>query len=110
MPNPVVHFEILGKDQPLLEAFYKSIFDWQITPIQKDYSLVNTGSGIGGGIGAMGNDRAHSMFYVAVADVEAALVAVESHSRRRHHCRLPRSRRPPDRPGAGAGGDVKYLH
>jgi predicted enzyme related to lactoylglutathione lyase len=32
MPNPVVHFEIVGKDQQLLESFYKSIFDWQITP------------------------------------------------------------------------------
>ena len=81
-PNPVVHFEILGHDKKLLEEFYKSIFNWQITPIQKDYSLVNTGSGIGGGIGAMGKDREHTMFYIAVADVEAALVAVESHGGR----------------------------
>jgi predicted enzyme related to lactoylglutathione lyase len=83
MPNPVVHFEILGNDQPLLEAFYTSVFDWQLTPIQGGYSLVNTGSGIGGGIGAMGKDREHVMFYVAVADVEDALVAIESHGGRR---------------------------
>jgi predicted enzyme related to lactoylglutathione lyase len=31
MPNPVVHFEILGRDRPLLEAFYTSVFDWHLT-------------------------------------------------------------------------------
>ena len=72
MPNPVVHFEILGKDQKLLEEFYKSIFDWQINPAMEGYSLVQPGSGIGGGIGAMGEDRAHVTFYVAVEDVSAA--------------------------------------
>ncbi len=25
--HPVVHFEILGRDQMLLEAFYKGVFD-----------------------------------------------------------------------------------
>lgn len=82
MPNPVVHFEILGKDKALLDAFYTSVFDWQLSPIDKDYSVVNTGSGIGGGIGATGPNRVHSMFYVAVADVETTLVAVESHGGR----------------------------
>jgi predicted enzyme related to lactoylglutathione lyase len=78
MPNPVVHFEIVGKDQELLETFYKSVFDWQITPAMEGYSLVNTGSGIGGGIGAMGEARRHVMFYVAVANVDAALALIES--------------------------------
>jgi predicted enzyme related to lactoylglutathione lyase len=78
MPNPVVHFEIIGKDQQVLETFYKSVFDWQITPAMEGYSLVNTGSGIGGGIGAMGEPRQHVMFYVAVEDVDAALALIES--------------------------------
>ncbi len=32
MSNPVVHFEILGRDQKLLEEFYKAVFDWETTP------------------------------------------------------------------------------
>jgi predicted enzyme related to lactoylglutathione lyase len=78
MPNPVVHFEIVGKDQELLEAFYKSIFDWKITPMMEGYSLVDPGSGIKGGIGAMAEARRHVMFYVAVANVDAALAVIES--------------------------------
>jgi predicted enzyme related to lactoylglutathione lyase len=76
--NAVVHFEILGKDQKLLEAFYKSVFDWEITPMIEGYSLVKPGSGIGGGIGAMGEARRHVTFYVAVEDVSAALELIES--------------------------------
>jgi predicted enzyme related to lactoylglutathione lyase len=78
MPNPVVHFEIIGKDQKLLENFYKSVFDWQITPLMEGYSLVTAGSGIQGGIGQMGKDHRHAVFYVAVADVSAALALIES--------------------------------
>jgi predicted enzyme related to lactoylglutathione lyase len=77
-PNPVVHFEILGRDQKLLEEFYKSVFNWQLDPVMEGYSLVKAGSGIDGGIGAMGAAREHVTYYVAVADVEAALALIES--------------------------------
>jgi hypothetical protein len=76
--NAVIHFEIVGKDLPALETFYKSVFDWQITPAMEGYSLVKPGSGIGGGIGAMGEARRHVTFYVAVEDVSAALDMIES--------------------------------
>ena len=76
--NPVVHFEILGRNQKQLEDFYQSIFNWEITPAMEGYSLVKPGSGIGGGIGAMGEAREHVMFYVAVEDVAAALADIES--------------------------------
>ena len=78
MPNPVVHFEIIGENQQLLEGFYKDIFGWQITPMMDGYSLVETGSGIGGGIGATEEARRHVTFYVEVADVTAALELIES--------------------------------
>jgi hypothetical protein len=78
MPHPVVHFEILGRDQELLEEFYKGVFNWEITPATEDYSLVKPGSGINGGIGAMGEAREHVTFYVAVADIVAALALIES--------------------------------
>ncbi|MGD0294078.1 MAG: VOC family protein [Terracidiphilus sp.] len=78
VPHPVVHFEILGRDQKLLEKFYKGVFNWEITPVTKDYSLVKTGSGIGGGIGAIQAAREHVAFYVAVTDIAAALALIES--------------------------------
>jgi len=78
MHHPVVHFEILGKDQKLLEEFYKGVFNWEIDPLMDGYSLVKPGTGINGGIGAMGEDRQHVTFYVAVADVNAALALIES--------------------------------
>jgi len=78
MGNPVAHFEIIGKDKKALTAFYSSIFEWKIDPIMDEYSLVNTGSGIGGGIGGMNDERRHVTFYVAVDDVAAKLVEVES--------------------------------
>jgi predicted enzyme related to lactoylglutathione lyase len=78
MPNPVVHFEIVGENQQLLESFYRSIFDWEITSVMEGYSMVDTGSTIKGGIGAAEKERRHVMFYVAVADVAAALALIES--------------------------------
>lgn len=77
--HPVVHFEILGKNQQLLEAFYRDVFHWQIDPIMEGYSLVKPGGGgIDGGIGSMGEWREHVTFYVAVNNVEAALALIES--------------------------------
>ncbi|MGA3159917.1 MAG: VOC family protein [Terracidiphilus sp.] len=77
-PHPVVHFEILGRDQNLLEEFYKAVFNWEITPAMEGYSLVKPGSGIGGGIGAREDHAGHVTFYIAVADIPAALVLIES--------------------------------
>ena len=30
MGQPVVHFEVSGRDGPALRAFYSSLFDWRI--------------------------------------------------------------------------------
>jgi hypothetical protein len=79
MPNPVVHFEILGKDKALLEAFYKDVFQWQIDPVMSEYSMAIPGDGgIKGGIGAMGPEREHVTFYIAVKDIHAMLALIES--------------------------------
>jgi hypothetical protein len=76
--NPVVHFEIIGENQQLLNDFYGSVFDWKIEQVMDGYATVNTGSGIAGGIGAMGEARRHVTFYVEVADIHAALALIES--------------------------------
>jgi len=47
------------------------------------YLLVNTGSGIAGGIGAMGKPRQHVTFYVEVSDVSVALALIESKGRKK---------------------------
>ncbi|HEY8313617.1 MAG TPA: VOC family protein [Candidatus Baltobacteraceae bacterium] len=83
MANPVVHFEIIGKDQQKLLKFYRSAFEWQIDdPIPElgNYAMVHTQTegGIAGGIGGgiEGYDG-HVTFYVEVADVNAALAKIE---------------------------------
>jgi uncharacterized protein len=78
MGNPVVHFEIIGENQQLLNDFYGRVFDWKIEQVMNGYATVNTGSGIAGGIGAMGEARRHVTFYVEVADIQAALALIES--------------------------------
>jgi uncharacterized protein len=75
MGNPVVHFEIIGENQQLLNHFYGSVFDWKIEQVMDGYATVNTGSGIAG---AMGEARRHVTFYVEVADIHAALALIES--------------------------------
>ena len=83
MPNPVVHFELIGKDQQLLEAFYGKLFDWKIESAMPGYSLVQTGAGIGGGIGVSAETPNHVTFYVQVENVEATLAKAESEGARR---------------------------
>ena len=87
--NPVVHFEILGRDQKVLEEFYTSVFNWKIDPVAEGYSIAKPGSGISGGIGAKGAAREHVTIYVAVEDVEAALALIESRGGQRAYGPLP---------------------
>jgi uncharacterized protein len=78
MPNPIVHFEVIGKDKQAMEDFYTAIFDWQLTPVMDNYSMVSAGSGIGGGIGSTTDGEGHVTFYVEVEDVANSLSVVES--------------------------------
>ena len=88
MGNPVVHFEVVGKDAQKLQSYYAELFGWQIDANNPmNYGIVmregNTnadGVGIGGGVGG-GPDESypgHVTFYVEVPDVEAALQKAES--------------------------------
>ena len=90
MANPVVHFEILGRDTAALRKYYSGLFGWMFSaPGPIDYHLTDPGrstdgAGIAGGVGAMPEDYpGHVTFYVEVPDVEAALVKAESLGRRR---------------------------
>jgi uncharacterized protein len=80
MPNPVVHFEVLGKDAELLCGFYRDTFEWEMQPVMPTYSMVKSAegeAGIAGGVGSAPEGApGHVTFYVEVEDLEAALAKV----------------------------------
>ena len=87
MGQPVVHFEIAGKDPEKLQGYYSELFGWDIdADNEMKYGVVaregNTGTdgvGIGGGIsGGPEGYEGHVTFYIEVPDVEAALAKAES--------------------------------
>lgn len=78
MPNPIVYFEITGKDKPGLDDFYTAVFDWQLAPAGDNYSHILPGGGINGGIGrTMDGGASYVTFYVEVASIEDTLSVVE---------------------------------
>lgn len=84
MANPIVYFEIMGKDRASLEEFYRAAFDWQLTPANDTYTHVSPGSGINGGLGkSMDGGPGYVTFYVEVGDIVDALTRVESHGGKR---------------------------
>src|SRR5438105_1183518 len=80
MPNPVVHFEVTGKDGRKLQDFYSGVFGWKIDANNPmNYGMVdNQGEGIGGGISAGDGGRNQVTFYIAVDNPQAYLDTVES--------------------------------
>jgi predicted enzyme related to lactoylglutathione lyase len=87
MGQPVVHFEIVGKDAAKLHGYYSELFGWEIDAnnpmnyglVQREGNTSAEGIGIGGGVGAGPEGYpGHVTFYVEVPDVEAALAKAES--------------------------------
>lgn len=74
MSNPVVHFEIVGKDGKQLQEYYANLFGWKINADNPmAYGLVEAGQGgIGGGISST-DGPSGVCIYVAVPDLQAAL-------------------------------------
>jgi uncharacterized protein len=89
--QPVVHFEIIGQDPENLRSYFGELFGWSFdsrSPVAEaisepsNYGFVDRvtapdGTGIPGGVGGGAGYQAHVMFYVGVADVEAALREAE---------------------------------
>ena len=92
MPQPVVHFEIIGTDPEGLRRYFGELFGWVFdtpSPVAHEVSdpesygfldLVTSedGTGIRGGIGGGPGYASHAVFYVGVPDVEAALQRAEN--------------------------------
>ena len=86
MGQPVVHFEIIGRDAARLQDYYSKLFGWQMNAdnpmgygaVLREQNVRPDGIGIGGGVGrAPEGYGGHLTFYVEVPDVEAALVQAE---------------------------------
>ena len=77
MANPVVHFEIMGKDAIRLQKFYADLFGWKIGEPAAEmgyYGLVDAGSsGLAGGIGQDPSGTPRVPVYAQVPDLQATL-------------------------------------
>ena len=86
MGQPVVHFEVIGKDGEKLQRYYSELFGWEIDAdnpmnygvVQRDGNTNADGAGIAGGVATApeGYDG-HVTFYIEVPDAEAALAKAE---------------------------------
>ena len=91
MADPVVHFEVIGKDPERLRGYYGELFGWEFdtsAPVSEEVSeptnygfvsgaTTSDGTGIPGGVGGGAAYEPRTLFYVAVPDVEAALQRAE---------------------------------
>jgi uncharacterized protein len=92
MPNPVVHFEVIGTNPERLRQYYNALFGWEFatpSPVAAEVSdpdrygfldlvQADDGSGIRGGVGGGAGFVAQPVFYVGVPDVAAALRSAEA--------------------------------
>ncbi len=87
MGQPVVHFEVIGKDAGRRQGYYAELFGWEIDAnnpmgygmVAREGNVSGEGIGIGGGVGGGPEGyEGHVTFYVEVPDVEAALAQAES--------------------------------
>jgi predicted enzyme related to lactoylglutathione lyase len=82
MADPVVHFEIIGRDPEKLRAFFSELFGWEfdtsgqaLKEVAESYGFVE--AGINGGVGGGQAYEPHVVFYVGVPNVAAALDEAE---------------------------------
>ena len=75
----VVHVEVVGKDGPGLQRFYKDVFGWSLdTNNPGGYGMYRQGE-LTGGIGAaQDGGSGHVTFYVHADDPKAVLAKVEA--------------------------------
>lgn len=81
MPNPVIHWEITGKDAPKLQQFYADLFGWNVDSNNPmNYGLVDTQTedGINEGIAQEQESATRVTVYVQVDDLQAYRDKAES--------------------------------
>ncbi|HUZ68239.1 MAG TPA: VOC family protein [Candidatus Saccharimonadales bacterium] len=77
MGNPIVHFEIIGKDAAKIKAFYSELFGWKIGDLMPDmgnYGLIDgESSGLAGGVGQSDDGAPRVTVYAQAEDLQATL-------------------------------------
>ena len=75
MGTTVVHVEVVGKDGPGLQQFYKDVFGWSLdTNNPGGYGMYRQDGGLTGGIGAaQDGGPGHVTFYVHTDDPQSVL-------------------------------------
>ena len=76
MGNPFVHLDLSTTDPTAAKKFYGSIFDWKFQDFpQMNWTGIDVGEGVGGGLGGKQEPQAPSAWtaYVAVADVKKTI-------------------------------------
>jgi len=90
MPQPVVHFEVIGKDPTRLRKYSANSSAGNSTCLARGAGSIGTGepwfldlvtsedgTGIRDGVGGGAGYASHAVFYVGVPNVEAALQRAE---------------------------------
>ncbi|NMM38515.1 MAG: VOC family protein [Glaciimonas sp.] len=79
MANPFVHIELHTGDLAKAKAFYSQLFDWKLEDVATPengvpYTMINVGSGTGGGMMAnpAQHEPAHWQAFVGVDDIKAS--------------------------------------
>ena len=78
MGQPIVHFEIMGKDAARSQQFYRDLFSWDVGeamgPEMGFYAMVDAASsGVAAGIGSQPDGAVRTTVYVQVPDLKATL-------------------------------------
>jgi predicted enzyme related to lactoylglutathione lyase len=77
--HPVIHFEILGSDQPTIRDFWVNLLNWETEDLP-DYNfstVLAEPPGVEGGIGRSSDGKGLVTFYVKADDPQAILHKVE---------------------------------
>jgi len=97
MGQPIVHFEIIGREPDRLRRYYAELFGWEYEVGDTvsaavsgaggygfvDARTLDGASGVNGGVGGGVGFEPRVLFYVGVDDVEAALARAEALGGRR---------------------------
>lgn len=84
MANPLIHWELMVPDVARTKAFYQKVFDWTYTAMGSEYTIIQTGEGVGGGLmqSPPGAPMPALNVYFRVADLDRTLhAAVEAGAR-----------------------------
>jgi predicted enzyme related to lactoylglutathione lyase len=79
MPNPVVHFEIGGRDSAATQKFFSELFGWTISSMGPAAMIAAEAPGIPGHISSLGHEpHNYVTIYVQVDDLEAYMAKAVS--------------------------------